>query len=223
MKNMKLLLVTIFGVFACVLHAVILNTPFNFYVYSSAAKIILFVLFPLVCLRISKDIKLRDLFAPAAEKTGLRLSFLCSGGVFALIISAFIILRSFLNQEAITAALSHNGITAGNFPLVFIYIVLINAVLEEIFFRGMCFYALYRAGYKAYAHIFSSLLFAVYHVAILNNALSVLMFILCISVLAVGGLIFNYFVVKCKNILGSLIVHISANLALNLIVLSYLL
>jgi len=131
------------------------------------------------------------------------------------------VLRPFLDQAMIVDALAKNGITSTNFPLVFIYVVLINAALEETFFRGFVFMTLYRLNYKRFAHAYSCLLFAFYHVAILNNAVAPGMFILFIIGLAVAGLIFNYLVIKCKNVGGSLVVHISANLAINLIVYVY--
>jgi len=115
-------------------------------------------------------------------------------------------------------ALENNGITRGNFPLVFIYIVLINAALEQIFFRGFIFLTIHRKGFKFYAHIYSALLFALYHVAFLYSAVSLGMLVFLTAGLVVGGLIFNYFALICKSISGSLIIHIGANLSLNLIV-----
>ena len=131
------------------------------------------------------------------------------------------ILRPFLDNTMIISALAKNGIAKGNFHFVFIYIVLINAALEEFFFRGFVFMTLYRMDYKRYAYVYSSILFALYHVFILNNAVSTGVFIFCITGLAVAGLFFNYLAVKCKSIMGSLIVHISANFALNLIAIYY--
>ena len=138
--------------------------------------------------------------------------------VFAFILFAFMIIQPFLDETMIVDTLKNNGITSGNFLFVFIYIVLINAALEEIFFRGFVFLTLYNKGFKSYSHIYSCLLFSVYHIAILNNAVTIGMLIFLTAGLAVSGLIFNGFVLKCKNISGSLIVHISANFALNLII-----
>ena len=226
MKHKNLLLITCLSVTACVLHAVMLNTPFNLYLYTSAVKVVLFVLFPLIYFKASKDLSLKDLFkinSGKTEKKYLKFSLIFGFGVFGLIILFYIILRPFLDNEMIIGALESFGITPANFIFVFIYIVLINAALEELFFRGFIFTGLHKAGFKLYAHVFSALLFSVYHVTILDSALSIGMFLFCVFGLFVSGLIFNFFVLKCKNILGALIVHISANFALNLIVLSYLL
>lgn len=220
MKNKNILFVTIFSVAACGLHAMILNTQFNYYVYSSALKVILFTLCPVIYFVVSKEGNFKDMFSKG-DKKNIRRSFALGFIVLMFILIAFMVLRPFLDQAMIVDAFAKNGITSTNFPLVFIYVVLINATLEEIFFRGFVFMTLYRLNYKRYAHAYSCLLFAFYHVAILNNAVAPGMFILFIIGLAVAGLIFNYLVIKCKNVGGSLVVHISANLAINLIVYVY--
>ena len=219
MKN--IFLITIFSLLACGLHALILQTQFNLYLYTSAFKIFVFLLFPLLYFLVSKNGKVKDILSLKGDKKNIKLSFIIGAGVFIFIQLAFLIARQFLDETMITNALEHNGITDSNFPLVFVYIVLINAALEEIFFRGFLFLTIYRMGFKVYAHAYSSLLFAVYHVAILNSAVSLGMLAFLIFGLAVGGLIFNYFTMKCKSISGSLIVHISANLSLNLIITMY--
>jgi len=198
-----------------------LHTQFNHYAYTSTLKIALFVLCPLIYFKVFKSGNYKDIFTVKGDKKYMKRSFLLGFCVFAVILTVFMILRPFLDSTMIINALAKNGITGHNFPLVFVYIVLINAALEELFFRGFVFMTLYRMNYKRYAYVYSCLLFALYHVFILNNAVSPGIFIFCIAGLAVAGLFFNYLAVKCKSILGSLIVHISANLALNLIVSAY--
>lgn len=220
MKNKNILLITIFGVLACGLHAVMLNTQFNYYVYTSVLKVILFTLSPLIYFTISKDGNFSDMFSKG-DKKEIKRSFVLVLAVFVFIWITFIVVRPFLDKEMIATALSRNGITGGNFPIVFIYVVLINAALEEIFFRGFVFMTLYRKNFKRYAHVYSCLLFAFYHIAILNNAVIPSVFIFFTAGLAVAGLIFNYLFIRCKSIIGSLVVHISANLAINLIVCTF--
>ena len=218
MKKRNIWLLTILSFITCALHAIMLNTPFNFYLYTSIFKIIVFLLCPVIYFGLSKDGKIKDLFFVKGDKKNIKFSFILGLVVFAVIMVAYMILHSFLDKEMIVGALAHNGITAGNFAVVFIYVVVINAALEEIFFRGFVFLTLYHMDYKRYAYVYSSFLFAFYHVAVLNNALLPGMFIFCIAGLVGAGLIFNALAIRCKNITGSLIVHISANLALNLIV-----
>ncbi|MDR2531718.1 MAG: CPBP family intramembrane metalloprotease [Oscillospiraceae bacterium] len=223
MKHKSAIFITVFSVSACALHTLMLHTQFSNYTLTSIAKIILFVFFPLIYIKILKERRFKDLFSLKGNSKNTKISLALGFGVFAVIWIAFLILRPFIEKEMIIGALDNNGITRNNFFLVFIYVVLINAALEELFFRGYIFDTLYKMNYKRYAHLYSGLLFAVYHVAILREALSPGMMIFCIAGLVVAGLIFNLLVVWCKCITGSLIVHISANLALNLIILYYLL
>ena len=222
-KYKNIWVITVFSLFACALHALMLQTQFSYYLYTSAFKVILFILCPIIYFKVSQSGKFKDLFLLKGDKKNIRLSFILGVCVFALIVIVFMILRPFLDNAMIVDALAKNGITSTNFAVVFIYIIFINAALEEIFFRGFVFMTLYRMNYKRYAHVYSCLLFAFYHVAILNNALTPGIFIFCITGLAIAGLIFNSLVTRCKNIIGSLVVHISANLALNLIVSVYFL
>jgi len=218
MKNKKIWLITIFALCACGLHALMLRTQFNYYLYTSAFKVLLFILFPVIYFMLTKDGKFKNILSLKGDKKTIRISCIIGFCVFAFIQLAFMVLRPFLDEAMIVGALENNGISSGNFPLVFIYIVLINTALEELFFRGFIFLTLYRMGFRVYAHACSCLLFAFYHVAILNSAVTLGMLIFLIFGLAVAGLIFNYFAMKCRSIIGSLIVHISANLSLNLIV-----
>jgi membrane protease YdiL (CAAX protease family) len=222
MKNKNMWLLTVFSLSACALHTAMLSTQFNQYAYTSVFKVVIFILCPLIYFLASKDGKFTDLFLFKGDKKNIMLSFVLGFCVFVFMLAAFMILRQFLDRTMIVDTLANTGITGANFLLVFIYIVLINAALEEIFFRGFVFMTLYRMDLKRYAHAYSCLLFAFYHVAIVNNAVTPGAFILCIAGLALAGLIFNKLVIRCKSIIGSLAVHISANLAINLIGVYYL-
>jgi len=216
-KKKNVLLLTVFSLLACVLHAVMLRTPFNHYAYTSAFKVVVFLICPLIYLKISKEMTVRELFSLFSmnrDRKNIKFSFFLGLGVFAIIIVGFIIAQPLLDSEMIAYALDSYGITRSNAFLVFLYIVLINAAVEELFFRGFIFMSLYRMNLKHYAHLYSSLLFALYHATILNAAMAPGIFILCMAGLVVAGIFFNVLAVKCKSIGGSLIVHISANFAL---------
>jgi hypothetical protein len=225
MKQKYFWLLIIFSLAACVLHALMLISPFNNYALTSGAKIVLFTLFPLIYLRFAKDGSFKDFFKlRGGDKKFIKISCALGAGVFAVIWIAFFFVRWFIDRSMVLEALHNNGITRDNFFLVFIYVVLINAALEQLFFRGFVFGILHRhsKGLKAFAHVYSSVLFSVYHIPILREAVTPAMMIFCVAGLVAAGLIFNALVVRCKCITGALIVHISANFALNTIVLYYL-
>ena len=219
MQNKNLWLITIFSLVACVLHASILFTPFNFYLYTSAFKVVLFIACPLIYYRLILKEKFTDYLFVKGDRRNIKLSLILGICVFLFIWGAFLLLRPLIDSQLISDALDANGITGDNFHFVFIYIVLINATLEQIFFRGFVFMTLYRMDFKGYAHVYSSLLFSLYHVPIIWGGVSLGIMLLSVFGLVIAGLIFNFLAVKCKNLLGSIIVHVSANFALNTIVL----
>ena len=211
------LVLSILALIACGIHAAILKSSVHHYSYTSAAKVVLFLTFPVVYFAISKAGRFRDMFAKPDGK-GLKLSIILGLVVFTVIWGAFFIVRPYLDPTMIVDALARNGITSGNFAIVFIYVVVINAMLEEIFFRGFVYLGLRLAKLKIYAYCFSSVLFALYHAAILDGAITAGVFVLFMVGLTCAGLIFNALTEKCGSIFGSLFVHICANVAINLIV-----
>ena len=220
--NKKLWLIVLFSIAACILHAAVLYSPFNAYAYSSAFKVVVFLLFPFICMKMSRagsfKSLLREFSIKNANKKNLRRMCLLGLAVFTFIVVMFVILRPFIDDATVADALAANGITRHNAFFVFIYIVLINARLEQLFFRGFVFLSLYRMGFKVFAHVFSAVLFSVYHIPIIFYAVTPGILILCTFGLIAAGLIFNGLALWCKSLTGSLIVHVSANLALNLMI-----
>ena len=219
MKNKNIQLLTVFSFAACVLHASLLHTPFNNYLYTSAFKVFVFILFPLMYCMVSKQVTFKDMLSLfVLKKANVKIPLLLGVGVFTFIVVLFAILMPFFDREEIIAALANNNITPQNAFFVFLYIVLINAALEQFFFRGFVFAQLHRINFKRYAHLYSAILFSFYHIPILFHAVSPGILMLCTVGLVAAGLIFNALTIKFNSISAALIVHISANLALNLMI-----
>ena len=212
--------IILFSLVACVLHALMLQTPFNDYLYTSIAKVILFILCPLIYFIVSKDGTFRGLLSLflVEDRRTLKLPLILGATVFVFIVIAFVFLQSHIDPVMVDDALADVGINSRNAIFVVMYIVLLNAALEQFFFRGFVFMSLYGLNVKGIAHLYSSVLFAVYHIPVLYDALEWGMLILATAGLVVAGLIFNFLTIKCKSITGPLILHISANLALNLMI-----
>jgi len=225
MKNKKTaVLITALSLLACILHALLLNVDLGPYAVTSALKVGLFAALPIAYILIGKKGnagQIKSLFFVKAESKSIRLCLGLALMVFGVLMIAFVILSPFLEKEMIVEGLSQTGINGGNFPFVFAYIVLINAATEELFFRGFVFLMLFKAGYKAYAFVYSSLLFSLYHVFIINDLMEMWIFAVLMAGLVCAGLIFNELTRRCNSIFGSLIVHISANLAINMIGVHY--
>ena len=221
MKIKHALLITVFSIAACAMHAIMLQTRFNSYLYTSAFKVLIFILCPLVYFSVFKNGKFKDLlalFSMHGDRKNIRHALLMGLGVFTLIVIAFTVLLPFLDNASIDDALATVGITPRNALFVALYIVALNAALEQFFFRGFVFMSLHRMGLKRYAHVYSAVLFSFYHIPILFGAVTAGILVLCTLGLVAAGLIFNFLTLRFRSITGSLIVHISANLALLLMI-----
>lgn len=217
MKNKNLLLITILSVSACVIHGVMLFTPFNSYALTSSIKLILFLACPIIYFTLTKDGNLFGLFHIKGRGKSLRYSVILGVVAIAVIFIAFAIVGSWLEHEMLANALLNVGITRENYILSVIYYVIINVALEELFFRGFIFLTLYRMGHKIYAHIFSATLFAVYHVAIMRYGVDLALLVLATMGLLAAGVFFNEITRRSESIIGSYVIHASASLAISVI------
>lgn len=154
------------------------------------------------------------------EQGAMRLPLLLGGGVFLLLLGGYTLLSPWLDLSAISGNLqAKEGFTAATFPLAALYIIFGNSMLEELFFRGFAFLALYRSGYKKLAWTFSALAFALYHVSIMDGWFHPALLVLLTAGLACAGLLFNALDAKSQTIWPGWLVHMGANLAINTIAL----
>lgn len=185
------------------------------YLIKSFVKIILFSLMSILYSRYNKDLNLNSLFKVKSKKE-IIIALISGAAVFSFILGAYLILGGFFDFSNVVSSLSENvGINNNNFIFVAIYISFINSLLEEFFFRGFAFLKLKEVSTRRFAYIFSSLAFALYHVAMMIGWFDISLFILTLSGLFIGGIIFDYFNEKYKNIYVSWLIHMFANFAIN--------
>lgn len=152
------------------------------------------------------------------KKSGILKSLLLGLAVYAVIMSAYLLLRDIIDFSRVTSSLTSGmGITADNFIYVSLYISLMNSFLEEFFFRGYGFITLKKYTGRKFAYIFSSAVFAVYHIGMLIGMFGIGALALLMFGLIAGGCIFNYLNEKNENIYSSWFVHMFANFAINTI------
>lgn len=198
----------------------ILSLP---YWQKTAVKLICFALVPSLCglfVRSASPVA-AFCFPGRSNKTARRvIRFAIIGGLvlFTLMPTAYFLLKDVIDFSGITASLeSGEGVTRQSFPLVAAYITLCNSLLEEFFFRGTAYLALSRVAGKRFACIFSAAAFSLYHAAILDGWFSPLLFVLMLSGLFVGGVIFNILADRTESIYPSWFFHMAANLGINTI------
>lgn len=198
----------------CLVDGVITPT----YFYKSLIKIVLFLLIPMIYFIVykGKNEYLKKLFIP--KKKDFLLALLLGIGVFAIIMTAYFVLGAYIDLSTIKDSLTSGiGVTADNFIYVAIYISFVNSLLEEFFFRGFAFLILKKEMSKKFAYIFSSAMFALYHVGMTSGWFNIFIYILAMLGLFIGGCIFDFLNEKCENIYPSWLVHMYANFAINTI------
>lgn len=187
------------------------------YFIKTATKIIIFILIPYCYVKfINKDNMIKQMRFKSDKN--LKYGFILGMLSFLIVIISFVILKYQINFDDIINELeTKSKITAGNFIFIGLYITFINSFLEEFFFRGFIFLNLYELGKTRLAYIFSSLLFALYHIAIFKTWFNIYLTIVALIGLIIIGLIFNYVDTKSKNLLNSWVIHILADSAIILI------
>lgn len=217
MKNNKtaysLILIVIISCIIMAYIDAIISPP---YFIKSFFKIITFLALPFLLCRFDKSLSFKAVFK--IDKKSLKVSLGLGVLVYILIVGAYFTLGRLFDFSMVTSALNTNiGVNAGNFVYVALYISLINSLLEEFFFRGFAFLNLKRVLSKRFAYVFSSIAFALYHVAMMVSWFNPLLFILLIGSLFIAGILFDWLNDKYENIYCSWLVHMCANFAINTI------
>ena len=184
------------------------------YVVKSAVKIAVFLALPLTLYPVM-GISLASHFRP--DKASVLKGGLLGLATIAVILGGYWLLHPYIDLSAIPQALEQDtGITKENFLYVALYIALCNSLLEEFFFRGFSYLGLAHHAGKTFAAVFSSLTFAVYHAGMLITMLNPVLYILALTALAGCGLFF-IFLNRSGNIWTSWLVHMGANIGINVI------
>jgi len=186
------------------------------YALKSAIKILLFLGLPILYSVLNKDKDVKRVMIP--DKKGITLALLLGIGVYVVILGAYLLFRNVFDFSALTSSLTaQTGVNKSNFIFTAIYISFVNSLLEEFFFRGFAFITLAKNSSKKLAYIFSSTLFALYHIAMMIGWFGIPVLLITVAGLFIGGMIFNGFDEKSETIYLSWLVHMFANFATNTI------
>lgn len=216
MKIKKQYLVIGFVILACVIMGYVDAILQPGYVYKSIIKILLFVSLPFLYSLFDKQYSMMD--GLKIKSNGLLVPILIGIGIYVVIVGAYLIFKDIFDFSSLTTSLNQStGVNANNFVYVAMYISVVNSFLEEFFFRGFAFLTLKKFASKRFAYLFSSLMFAFYHVAMMIGWYDCIVIGLCLIGLMIGGCIFNYFDEQGNSIYLSWLIHMFANLATNTI------
>jgi membrane protease YdiL (CAAX protease family) len=187
------------------------------YVTKTIAKLILFLSIPLAAMYVFKMYKPLDTLK---TQSYIFIKQLLPGACIGLVVigsvaAAYMLVRSRIDTVSIMTEMNEkSGITRQTYLYTGLYITFINSFLEEWFFRGFLFSGLYQRGLKHLAYIWSALLFSIYHLAIFNTWFTPPVMGLALLGLMAAGLFLNYMVRRTGTLLGSWLIHLSANIAI---------
>ena len=200
-------------VLVCIVMAIIETIIEPTYFVKSVLKIVFFLFLPLVFMKLQKE----RVFADGFSLNKKRIIKLLGLGliIYVIIMAAFFITKRIFNYSSLVKSLSADQkVSQNSFILIALYISFCNSLLEEFLFRFVAFIKLSEYTTKNVAYIFSSCMFALYHIAMIGGSFPVPLLLLALVGLAVGGGIFNYVDDKSRNIYNSWIIHMFADFAI---------
>lgn len=200
-------------VVCCVVSAVaelLIEPP---YLIKSAMKIAVFLGVPLIYSKIA-GIRLFENFRNVEKKDIAKLLAL-GAAVYLVIFGVYIATRNVFDYaELVRSQAEDQKVGGASFIPVALYISFGNSFLEEFLFRLVAFLKLSEHLNRKAAYIFSSVMFAAYHVAIIGGTFPPALLAAALAALAVGGFIFDLVDAKRGNIYNSWIVHLFADFAI---------
>ena len=211
---MKKLHIPILVIIACIVMGIVDAVIQPGYAIKSAIKIIMFLLIPIVYGLFLKEFNIKNLMKP--DKKGLCIALCLGFVIYGVVLGAYWIFKDVFDFSALTGSLNETtGVNKSNFIWVAIYISFVNSLLEEFFFRGFSFITLKKLTSRRFAYVFSSMAFALYHIAMMIGWFGLPVILISLVGLFIGGMIFNRFDEKSENIYLSWLIHMFANFALN--------
>ena len=213
---MKKLHIPILVIIACIVMGIVDAVIQPGYAIKSAIKIIMFLLIPIVCGLFLKEFNIKNLMKP--DKKGLCIAICLGFVIYGVVLGAYWIFKDVFDFSALTGSLNETtGVNKSNFIWVAIYISFVNSLLEEFFFRGFSFITLKKLTSRRFAYVFSSMVFALYHIAMMIGWFGLPVILISLVGLFIGGMIFDRFDEKSENIYLSWLIHMFANFATNTI------
>lgn len=211
--------VIISSLIACVLLYYIEQVLQTDYFIKTGSKILLFLVIPYIYIRFIKKVSFKEAVNfSKIDKKHLKLGFIFGMASFFIVLTAYFVLRNFIDLQAIAEEMqSKSKITSANFLFIGAYVTFGNSFLEEFFFRGFIFLGLYELKHKKTAYVYSSFLFGIYHMAIFKNWFNPALIGLALFGLIFIGFVFDWLNTKSENFLNSWLVHILADCAIIII------
>lgn len=211
--------IVITSITACTLLYIIEQGLAVNYAVKTLAKILLFIGVALYYQRfVAHSNKAKETHRNLQGKNNVLAGLLIGLAAFVIIIVTYYLTTGLVDYQGIVNELQDkSGITAINFIFVGLYITLGNSFLEEYFFRGFIFLNLYRQGRVNLAYAFSSLIFALYHMAIFRTWFTGGLMVLALVGLLGIAMILNWLTARSGSYFSAWVAHALADSAIILV------
>ena len=211
MKNKITITIIAYTLFVLVFLYIIEQIRHAPYLIKTIIKLPLFLLLPMALYKYDFKIK----WSMRLHKSDMPLIIFWSVLVFGIIMVAFYVVQPFIGMGNIVSDISGRmAVSRNEIVYVGIYTIVVNAFIEELFFRGFIFQGLVKAGWQRLAYVFSAMTFALYHISNFRTWFDLWVMALALLGLFIGGIIFAYFVDRTKSFLASWLIHMSADIAI---------
>ena len=208
--------IIIYVLFACLCMTLIDFFVKPVYHIKCLIKVMLFFVIPFLILKKRDRKQLIKMIKP--KKYGIIKSILFGFSFYFIILFIYFMLSAKHDFSNIVSLVNINsGISKDNIINVLIYISIFNSLLEEFFFRGFSFLLLKKHIRKIICYLFSSLIFALYHISIIIGWFELPVLICSIIGLMFFGIVFNYLNEKNNNIFNSWMCHLFIDLSISTI------
>ena len=192
------------------------------YALKSIVKVLMFLGIPYFCLRfepINIRRKLKNLFRIKKRERLVLIQIILAGSV--IILAANLLAKPLITAFGIAGIMSEIKARAHTDMRVFItaliHIPLVNALVEELFFRAFLFMHVYEQGYPGAAMLGSASLFSLYHLAMFRSWFPWPVLIMVLGALFLAGILLNYMLLRWKRIVLIWSLHGLVNLAILLL------
>jgi uncharacterized protein len=153
----------------------------------------------------------------------LAVTMLCGAAVIAAVnLAARPFSRALGLTDAFTTFMIQIGKSQGSLKIFLIYLPIVNALAEELFFRYYIFLGLWELGMTRTAMWFSAALFALYHLSIIQTWFSWPLIAAMLAGLLAAGLFLNRIARRDQHIFGVWLIHGLVNILIISLSLQYL-
>lgn len=197
----------------CVVMAFVETVVEPAYAVKSAAKAAVFLFLPVLFFKAARITLFGHSFA--LDKKDIIKLLSLGALIYAIIIGGYALTANLFDYASLVRSLSTDQkVDNSSFLWVALYISLGNSFLEEFLFRCVSFIQLSNYIPRKAAYLFSSVTFAVYHIAMIGTSFPPPLLVLVLIGLTAGGLIFDCADEKSKTIYNSWIIHMFADFAI---------